>query len=67
MSAMNYPPLSMQSCANCRYYRYPEGGFSTCRRHSPICPSLDLNLVTSWPLVNPEDWCGEWAPDEEVL
>jgi hypothetical protein len=64
MSATNYPPKSMQSCSNCYYFRVA-GGWSTCRRSSPVRP-LEPNPITSWPIVNHTDWCGEWAPDEEV-
>jgi IPT/TIG domain-containing protein len=41
------------TCGNCKYQVPPE-----CRRYPParVSPSL-----SGWPLVDPDDWCGEWS------
>jgi hypothetical protein len=61
-------------CRHC-FYHDPEG---LCRRHAPrVCSQtsnefdteyeqtrewISTNLVTCWPKVDPDDWCGdgEW-------
>ncbi len=37
----------------------PEDGF--CKRFPPT----PWNFKTWWPIVNPNDWCGEWEPKDE--
>lgn len=70
MSDHGYPPLALQSCANCRYSLPRQRPLETndewlrCARHSPTLlwrsPSLGF-----WPNVLPDDWCGEWGPGED--
>lgn len=55
-------------CKNCRFYcENPVSvDFSTCNRHSPkprtINEDSDLHsdIVSVWPRVLPDDWCGEF-------
>lgn len=60
-----------QSCKNCVFKRERSIGaygatsmVSECRRAPPA--KLDVSNYGLWPRVMPEDWCGQWSPDEEV-
>lgn len=44
-------------CENCAYWA--EDG--TCRRHAPQLVQKDGGAI--WPVVNGDDWCGEYAPE----
>ena len=65
-----YPPLRNQLCCDCRYWcsydKTTDQGL--CRRHAPKPPLTWLYnqdaLVTKWPLVFGDEWCGEWATQE---
>lgn len=46
----------MNICLDCRYYK--DG---RCRRHSPVY--ADLEFASEWPVVEPEDWCGDWEEE----
>lgn len=59
----NKPPT--QNCANCRYAYASSTGDQRCRRFRPV-PTDDPNVYVNWrqPIVNDNEWCGEWAPAE---
>lgn len=68
-----YPPLSEQSCENCRYSR-PATGVNIsalrCARHAPALsePITTAAFTTRWgcwPAVLPENWCGDWSAKTE--
>ena len=42
-----------RECASCAYFANRDG--STCHRFPP-----------PWPLVKPEQWCGEWTESPHV-
>lgn len=59
-------PPKGQTCSTCLYFLpqvpplfWEHAG--ECRRHAPrpLGPP-----VQCWPLVRPEDWCGEWQKSE---
>jgi hypothetical protein len=57
-------------CADCRFYDAPENGYEqhprgSCRRYAPIPRAAEEKTVTTWPLVLPGDWCGEFARRSE--
>ena len=53
-------------CSTCHFGKgYPtdEGVEMHCHRHSPlITGGLHTPTETVWPLVNPDDWCGDYTP-----
>jgi len=51
------PPPNL--CPTCRYYMAPVGGASagTCHRYPPAGPA---SPATRWPLVEADEWCGEY-------
>ena len=57
----HFPPVAQQRCGNCYYARPDRHGGPTCRVSSPL---PDENGRGYWPNVRPDDWCGEWAPQE---
>ena len=47
----------MDQCDNCHFYRlrtYGQAQVGECRYSDPF--------MHGWPRVNPDDWCGKWAP-----
>lgn len=61
------------TCFNCRYsyafYIIEDSGDVTlieeveCRRNAPTpCKNEDDATFTYWPVMEPDDWCGEWQP-----
>lgn len=56
---MTTPYVEIKTCKECRFYmkRIEESGL--CRRHPP------LNL-RYWPVVDTDDWCGEFQ-DKVIL
>jgi hypothetical protein len=37
-----------------------------CRRYPPtVVTAAEIYSKTFWPLVSPNDWCGEWNHDED--
>lgn len=50
-------------CANCRYWWEP---LERCRRNPPVDQVLiDGEVVSFWPHVGADQWCGEWAAMEK--
>ena len=47
----------MQSCENCWFCLEKIGLFECFNIRAP---------VAGWPTVKPEDWCGEWNPDDKT-
>jgi len=57
----------MSNCRQCRFFRAaapqpaPEDRNSgECRRYPPSPPDLGARTGNDWPLVQPDDWCGEY-------
>ena len=50
------PPLSKNTCGDCRYYSVYE-----CRRHSPTTVKESQRI---WPYVGTQDFCGDWEPSK---
>ncbi len=52
-------------CRHCRYFapERPKGGdvvkYGRCRRYAPL-PCTEMSRHGYWPLVHPDDWCGEF-------
>ena len=60
-------PLEEQFCKNCRYrllrkYREmtQEIQYFACHRNAPQ-PSTNQYASAFWPIVDDDDWCGEWV------
>ena len=63
------------SCEDCKYVSYDEAtGIFDCHHYAPRpvaelpregCPMGSDFTRTLWPIVNPEDWCGEFEGKEE--
>jgi len=53
-----------RTCANCRFYDARK-----CRRYAPRPhrKGEGLEAPTVWPIVAPDDWCGEWETNNENL
>lgn len=49
---------SIPQCANCAYLSASQ----ECRKRAPIYDAYHRRTI--WPLVEMDDWCGEWEPDD---
>jgi hypothetical protein len=55
-------------CEKCRFYYDASDGVREqghCRRHAPRPAgkkSLDAEVWAIWPVVFPDEWCGEFMP-----
>ena len=54
---------SERPCEGCRFAAH-DGWALKCRRHAPVVSPRDRN-VTLWPVVNPDQWCGDYEPKED--
>ena len=63
--------MRAQSCSNCRFFNKLGDGDQECRRRVPQStvlmipappPRMDFmpRPFSSFPLVQPDQWCGEW-------
>jgi hypothetical protein len=65
------------NCKNCGFCIVNDHGQAECRRHAPIAiPTQQQNrlggkaqmaIVTLWPPVQPELWCGDHMPAPATL
>jgi hypothetical protein len=63
MTHYGYPMLEDQRCGNCRYGgKHADDELRLCRRHAPQIGKYG----GEWPTTTPSQWCGEWAPPEEM-
>ena len=47
-------------CRKCRYFHLPN---CWCRRYPPVIVQLPNNsMVSYYPIVQPDGWCGEFRP-----
>ncbi|MFC1745019.1 hypothetical protein ACFL35_13585 [Candidatus Riflebacteria bacterium] len=51
-------------CENCIFFEEREGGKGICRRYPP-CPKPEGGITAFWPVIELDDWCGEFEADEE--
>lgn len=52
-------------CANCIYWAGHDGDDAgECRRHSPR--PRPAEEVAYWPIVEADDWCGEWEEGGDI-
>lgn len=53
-----------QECSNCKFYSGDRHGI--CRRYPPKIIGFDSmdNQNSEFPVVDQDDWCGEWEMDE---
>lgn len=66
-----------KQCANCRFFdeKPKKKGWEpytgVCRRNAPTAKYVqgmgNEDLITLWPRVHDEEWCGEYKPGEAVL
>lgn len=48
-------------CSTCRWwFRLDDHG--ECRRHPPTVVPIFSEAMSSWPITNHEEWCGDWQP-----
>ena len=54
--------MTEQKCQTCRFARSDghSRGTYVCRRSAPVLP--EGKDFGRWPLVQADDWCGEYAP-----
>lgn len=60
-------------CKNCRWFdqehkslaEVPEN-YGYCRKHKPVIYHHEGRYYGGWPLVDVDDFCGEFRKDEEV-
>jgi len=61
-------------CRSCRWFDHQhsslmainEVNYGYCRKHRPSVVVRDSQYYGAWPLVDIEDFCGEFRQDEEV-
>jgi len=57
-----------ESCSNCRFYKPMERQdnlvVGQCRKEPPSTMHPSPTLLTMWPLVQAQDWCGAHKPSE---
>lgn len=61
-----------KKCASCLFCQKNEGGQTECRHKSPIAITIqrpgalsgqtEMQIITIWPPVSLELWCGDWQP-----
>lgn len=58
-------PAGDQSCLNCNYYAMSSSSHGVCVRNPPRAFQSDtvngVALITAWPPVDNNDWCGAWG------
>lgn len=68
MSGLNPGVTETESCRNCHFLQpdyCTNGGY--CHRRAPIIVQIENgNLMTMWPKVGPDDWCGEFEQAVKV-
>lgn len=63
------------ACANCKFWdEHREKEMGACRRATPSLGGLllkrdlwNINARGVWPETHEDEWCGEWAVEEEKL
>jgi hypothetical protein len=53
------PPDDGSVCGFCAYFKRLEVCKGACRRHAPV--DLEEYVCGVWPVVNDDDWCGDFA------
>ena len=62
--------MEIRCCLNCRYYKpyeeeHPEADVDAeCRRYPPQVVADGDRCMSSYPGVDPGEWCGEWKAVE---
>lgn len=49
-------------CGNCRFCVLDKDGDGQCRRYPPAVLVDEGTWATVWPVVESDDFCGEWKP-----
>lgn len=56
----------VEKCESCRYWVvFPDSSnYGNCCRYAPVVglPDVDQSVLTVWPNVGWDDWCGEYKP-----
>lgn len=60
MSDVPEQQAAKAQCSNCAFVVQASGGKFTCHRYPPASSWLMPGGGGSWPLVDNQDWCGEW-------
>lgn len=55
-----------ERCDTCRFHWWHDPTTPyICRRNAPVASGgMMSDPVTMWPIIQPLDWCGEYAPNE---
>jgi hypothetical protein len=51
-----------ENCGNCRFLRQGPSYFRCCRYPPVANPMHAAESATGFPIVRPDDWCGEFKP-----
>ena len=63
-------PRRAETCIKCKFRTIEPDGIY-CRRHPPVPYPFDISvenadlrakIISTWPRVDPLNWCGEWKP-----
>lgn len=55
------PQQDEQSCENCKFWERREATHGACLRYPPVAEVREGSINWTFPLVKPENWCGEWV------
>ena len=59
------PSVVSESCGSCRFFiAHSNDVNGQCRRRSPMI--VNGPYAYEWPVVDPEEWCGEYEPKKEI-
>lgn len=54
-------PPTNEHCSDCKFACKNERGDLECRVRAPMAMVNQVNhVLTKWPIIRPEDWCGEY-------
>ena len=65
-----------RSCGTCSFFGVHKTGQTMCRAHPPVTTQIavaDPNGGVKWlvssafSMINPEDWCGEYKPQDAKI
>lgn len=55
-------PHPLFACDTCAFFDRHDNGIGQCRANSP---TIDDQGLGAWPVVSPNDWCGEYGVLQE--
>ena len=61
-TCFQWKPMFRGKCKDCEYWRMHEKDQGSCRRHTPRMLIRGEDIFVGWPMVDADDFCGEWDP-----